>query len=116
MWRHSDFAQAKPSRLERSGLCSTERLCSLFLRRIPADSTPPLAAADLVAMAGGRIVALGEAKLRPLGEDDLARLLRLRTLLGARDATLVLASATRVDLPDDAEAKTVSIVPADVYG
>lgn len=71
---------------------------------------------DLVAMAGGRIVALGEAKLRPLGEDDLARLLRLRTLLGARDAALVLASATRVDLPDDAEAKTVSIVPADVYG
>lgn len=71
---------------------------------------------DLVGLRGGKTVALGEAKLRALGRDDLARLLRIRELLGAPEAAIVLASATRVELPPNAPSEVVAIVPADVYG
>lgn len=71
---------------------------------------------DVVALREGDIVAIGEAKLRALGSDDLARLLRMRELLGARDAKIVLASVTRVELPSDASPDVVRIEPADVYG
>jgi AAA+ ATPase superfamily predicted ATPase len=71
---------------------------------------------DLVAMRGGRVVALGEAKLRALGARDLERLLRIRELLGAPEASIVLASASGVrsklgDRPD-----VIPVEPADVYG
>lgn len=68
---------------------------------------------DLVAMRGKEIVAIGEAKLRELGEDDVARLLRIRALLDAPKASIVLASATGVaaNHPD-----LIAIEPADVYG
>jgi uncharacterized protein len=68
---------------------------------------------DLVAMRGKKIVALGEAKLRELGEDDLDRLLRIRDLLGAPRAAIVLASVSGVKArhPD-----LLAIEPADVYG
>ncbi len=67
---------------------------------------------DLMAMRDGRVAALGEAKLRALGDADLERLLEIRDLLGATDAKLVLASATgvEVDHPD-----LITIEPADVY-
>ncbi len=71
---------------------------------------------DVVALRGGRVVALGEAKLRALGGSDLARLLRIRELLRAPTATIVLASATRVEPPADAPPELVAIEPADVYG
>ncbi|HEV7400589.1 MAG TPA: hypothetical protein VGN84_10015 [Solirubrobacterales bacterium] len=38
---------------------------------------------DLLAVRNGRVVALGEAKLRKLGAADLERLLRIRDLLNA---------------------------------
>lgn len=68
---------------------------------------------DLVAMRGKQIVALGEAKLRALGREDLDRLLGVRRLLDAPKAKLVLASATEVgaEHPD-----LIAIRPADVYG
>lgn len=69
-----------------------------------------------MALRAGRVVAVGEAKLRALGGDDLARLLRIRDLLRAPDATIVLASATRVALPSDAPSEVVAIEPSDVYG
>lgn len=71
---------------------------------------------DLVALRGGSVVALGEAKLRALGSDDLARMLRIRELLRAPKATIVLASAVSVELPPDAPSEVVAIGPADVYG
>jgi hypothetical protein len=56
---------------------------------------------DIVTLGSGtgpqnRVVeAVGEAKLRELHNDDLGRLLRIRTLLsGANDAQIVLASAS----------------------
>lgn len=70
---------------------------------------------DVVTLSDGRITAVGECKLRALGEADLARLLRVRDLLGAPSATVVLASATRVDAPTDAPPEFVAIEPADVY-
>ncbi|NLT06754.1 MAG: helix-turn-helix domain-containing protein [Solirubrobacterales bacterium] len=71
---------------------------------------------DLVATAGGRTVAIGEAKLRRLGRDDLDRLLALRELLGAPGAQLVLASAEAVDRPAASHPDVVAITPADIYG
>lgn len=68
---------------------------------------------DLIAMRDGEIAAIGEAKLRRLGREDLARLLHIRDLLGAPGAQLVLASATEVDAthPD-----LIALGPGDVYG
>jgi uncharacterized protein len=71
---------------------------------------------DVVAQRGGDIVALGEAKLRALGGSDLARLLRIRELLGVPKAAIVLASATRVEPPPDAPPELVTVEPIDVYG
>lgn len=71
---------------------------------------------DIVAMRAGRIVAIGEVKLRALGASDLGRLLRMRELLDAPDAKLVLASATRVERLSDAPDELVAIGPKDVYG
>ncbi len=71
---------------------------------------------NLVAVRAGRVVALGEAKLRALGASDLDRLLRIRDLLDAPEASIVLASASGVDskLPDRDD--VIAIEPADVYG
>jgi len=71
---------------------------------------------DIVGLRDGRIVALGEAKLRALGEPDLARLLRIRELLHVPAATLLLASADAVHVPPDAPSELVAIEPADIYG
>lgn len=67
---------------------------------------------DLVAMRGKKIVALGESKLRNLGEEDLDRLLHVRNLLDAPDAAIVLSSATEVTAqhPD-----LITLEPEDVY-
>lgn len=70
---------------------------------------------DLLALRAGEVVALGEAKLRKLGRDDLVRLLRVRDLLGAPNATIVLAPATGVELSSDAPANVIKVEPADVY-
>ena len=68
---------------------------------------------DLLAISGPNIVAIGETKLKRLGRSDLARLEKVRTILDAPQAQLVLASATSVDLPprDD----VIPITPAEVY-
>jgi AAA+ ATPase superfamily predicted ATPase len=68
---------------------------------------------DLIAMRDKQIVAIGEAKLRPLGASDLERLLHIRGLLDAPDAKLVLASATGVEAghPD-----LIAVEPEGVYG
>jgi AAA+ ATPase superfamily predicted ATPase len=71
---------------------------------------------DLVAMRAGRVVALGEAKLRELGTADLERLRRVAELLEAPDAALVLASATAVAPEVAAAPNAIAVVPADVYG
>ncbi len=71
---------------------------------------------DVVALRDGQVVALGEVKLRILGEADLARLLRVREMLRAPAATLLLASATGVTVPPDAAPDLVAIEPADIYG
>lgn len=71
---------------------------------------------DLLAVRDGRVVAIGEAKLRALGQADLDRLLRIRDLLGAPEASLVLASATGVEPALDGCQDLLAIEPADVYG
>lgn len=71
---------------------------------------------DLLALREGRIVAIGEAKLRALGRDDLTRLLRIREILGEPTAAIVLASTVSVDLPADAPPEVIEIGPGDVYG
>lgn len=76
---------------------------------------------DLVAVRDGEVVAIGEAKLRALGEDDLNRLLRIRELFNAPHATIVLASASGVDLPVSKAGESgaegiVTVDPLDVYG
>lgn len=71
---------------------------------------------DLVAVRGGRIVALGEAKLRALGASDLDRLLRIRDLLAAPEAAIVLASASGVESTLSGRPDLIAIEPADVYG
>jgi uncharacterized protein len=70
---------------------------------------------DLVAMRDGRVAAVGEAKLRPLKAADLERLRRVRELLGAPEATLVLASATSVAPSLAAAEDVLALTPADVY-
>lgn len=71
---------------------------------------------DLVAIRGGEVIALGEAKLRRLGANDLDRLLAIRDLLGAPGAALVLASASGVATTAANHPDAVAITPADVYG
>jgi hypothetical protein len=71
---------------------------------------------DLLAMRDGRIAAVGEAKLRALGAADLDRLLRIRDLLGAPDAAVVLASATGVEPTIAGQPDAVAVKPADLYG
>jgi hypothetical protein len=70
---------------------------------------------DIVAMRGDRVVAVGEAKLRRLGGEDLERLRRIRGLLGAPEAAIVLASATAVEVPRPDRAELVAVEPRDVY-
>jgi uncharacterized protein len=70
---------------------------------------------DLVAMREGRVVAIGEAKLRALGAGDLDRLRRIAELLDAPDAALVLASATAVERAAAEQPGVVAIEPAAVY-
>lgn len=70
---------------------------------------------DLIAMRAGRVAAIGEAKLRPLGAADLERLLRVRDLLDAPRASIVLASAVGVDPSLAAKPRLIAIEPADVY-
>lgn len=71
---------------------------------------------DLLAVRDGQVVALGEAKLRALGPADLERLLRIRDLLKAPKAKIVLASAAGVDLETGRSSGAIAIEPADVYG
>ncbi len=54
-------------------------------------------------------------KLRSLGEADLVRLLRVREMLRAPAATLLLTSATGVTVPPDAGSDLVVIELADIY-
>jgi len=69
---------------------------------------------DLVVVEGDRVVAVGEAKLRRLDARDAERLRRIRELLGAPDARLILASASGVDA--SAQADDVEVIgSADVY-
>jgi hypothetical protein len=70
---------------------------------------------DIVVTRCRDVVALGEAKLRRLGRGDLDRLRRVRELLGAAGARLILASAAGVD-DDTGDDDVVALVPADVYG
>lgn len=71
---------------------------------------------DMIAVHGRTVVALGEAKLRRLGTADLERLRRIRQLLDAPDAHLVLASADGVDAATARAPDVVTITPDDVYG
>ena len=82
---------------------------------------------DIVALAPGTgrqhrtIRAIGEAKLRALDTGDLARLMRIRTVLhGAEDAHLILVSASgfAAGLESEAAARAdVHLVSLeDVYG
>src|SRR5436305_2786933 len=71
---------------------------------------------DPLADRDGQVVALGEAKLRKLGPADLERLVRIRDLLKAPKAKIVLASATAVDLETGRSSGVIAIEPADVYG
>ncbi|MDP9133864.1 MAG: helix-turn-helix domain-containing protein, partial [Actinomycetota bacterium] len=71
---------------------------------------------DLVATRDGRVAALGEAKLRPLGTADLERLQHVRKLLDAPDAALMLASATAVERSAATQPGVIAIGPGDVYG
>lgn len=70
---------------------------------------------DIVAARGNEVVAIGEAKLRRLGEADLDRLRRLRSLLNAPDARLVLASADGVAPEVARHEDVIPIEPADIY-
>lgn len=70
---------------------------------------------DLVAVADGRVVAIGESKLRRLGVADLDRLRHLRTLLDAPDASLILASASGFERTLTGVDGIVRITPADLY-
>lgn len=70
---------------------------------------------DVVALRQGQIVALGEAKLRRTGREDLKRLEAIRDLLGATDARLLLASAEGVDPTAARTPAALTIEPKDVY-
>lgn len=71
---------------------------------------------DIVAVRGRKVVALGEAKLRRLGAGDLDRLRRIRDLLGADGARIVLASADGVEPAAARSSEVINLTPADVYG
>ena len=71
---------------------------------------------DLIATRGREVVALGEAKLRRLGRADLDRLRRIRDLVGAPGARLVLASAEGVEANVARSDEVMVVVPGDVYG
>jgi len=71
---------------------------------------------DFLAVRDSKVVAIGEAKLRRLGLVDLERLLRIRDLLKAPKAKIILASATGVDLETGRRSGVIAIEPADVYG
>lgn len=71
---------------------------------------------DIVAARGRQVVALGEAKLRRLGAADLDRLRRIRDLLGAERARIVLASADGVEPAAARSSEVITVTPADVYG
>ena len=71
---------------------------------------------DIVAVREGDVVAVGEAKLRPLGRSDLDRLRRIRDLLGAPEARLVLASAAGVDAEAAGQDDVITVLPGDAYG
>lgn len=71
---------------------------------------------DLIATRGRDVVALGEAKLRRLGSGDLDRLRRVRDLIGAPGARIVLASADGVEPDMSRQPDVVVVEPADVYG
>jgi uncharacterized protein len=68
---------------------------------------------DLVVTNGSKVLAVGESKLRRLTLGDYQRLDRIRNLLEAPKATIVLASTTSVakDVPSDAASITLN----DVY-
>lgn len=72
---------------------------------------------DIVAMDRDRVVAIGEAKLRAMGTDDVDRLLRIRELLGTPDAAIVLASASGFDLDTGAydQVRIVQLDAGDIY-
>lgn len=71
---------------------------------------------DLAATRGGKLVLLGEAKLRRLGVDDRDRLLALRDVAGAPEAKLVLASANGVAPAAANHPDVIALTPTDVYG
>lgn len=71
---------------------------------------------DLVAVCDGHVIAIGEAKLRALGPGDLERLMRIRDLLKAPKAKIVLASAAGIDPETKRNSDVIPIEPADVYG
>jgi hypothetical protein len=68
---------------------------------------------DLVVTDGTNVLAVGDSKLRQLTLGDYQRLDRIRQLLKAPHAKIVLASTTSVanDVPRDA----VSITLSDIY-
>ncbi|MFT3853226.1 MAG: ArsR family transcriptional regulator [Ilumatobacteraceae bacterium] len=70
---------------------------------------------DVVGVSGSEVVAIGEAKLRRLGPADLDRLRALRDRLGAPDARLVMASASAVEIPEDAT-DVLRLTPETIYG
>jgi uncharacterized protein len=71
---------------------------------------------DIVAVRGGEVVAVGEAKLRRLGTADVDRLRHVRGLVGAPDARIVLASADGVHADAAGAPDVVTVTPGDVYG
>ena len=71
---------------------------------------------DVVALREGRVIAIGEAKLRRLDARDLERLLHLRELLGAPEAEIVLASATGFAQELERNPALTMVDPARVYG
>lgn len=70
---------------------------------------------DLVVARSGKVVAIGEAKLRRLGGEDLDRLIHIRELLNAPDAALVLASATGFDLGGNTSVDVITLAPDGIY-
>lgn len=71
---------------------------------------------DLVAVRGGEIIAIGEAKLRQLDRSDVGRLRRIRELIGARQARIILATTQGVDATARDDSDVVVVEPQDVYG
>lgn len=70
---------------------------------------------DIVVTQGHHVTAIGEAKLREMRADDLDRLRRIRSLMGATTAKLVLASATGVDETVARDKDVIVVTPSDVY-